>query len=388
MPHLERALEALAAAARERLERHPQGHRVAGSKNRLDLRLTIPLGPLSGDVVEQAQKALERELGALLDHHLAFQPGRVFCLRCGDAECEHSKSEDSRRVFAGYGPSGLPRFEDFGQWLLERHSPHIDRLYQRPPRLATDIVSEEDLHGQLLPAFKDRKTDYRIHGQVVAGWFQVPRKDGLLAMLALTFQVLSSAGRSSGRRKGRRLLGLNVLGCGPEGESLGSLYDRLDALPWKPAVLWAQEALESLERSQGRRMGAQVFTERIEGILSGISRRLHQGRRARDRRTEHAQKRHTSGERPTHMALGDLSRAKDENWLFDARKKTLVVLGSRGRAHVWSLEGKLVTSIRYTSDSIERKKKQEIWRQANGDEIMQLRKKLGTGDVRDEHKDA
>jgi hypothetical protein len=375
-----RALEELAGVARGRLERHPQGHRIAGSKTRLELQLTVPLGPLDDDLVERAEKALEQELATLLDHHLAFRPGRVFCLRCGSADCEHAASDDPRHVFAGYGPSGLPRFEDFGQWLLERSNPHIDRLYQDPPRLVTDQLSGKALHANLLPAFRDKKTDYRLHGQVTAGWFRVPRRDRTPAVIALTFQVLSSAGR----RRGRRLLGLNLLGRGPEGESLGDLYDRLDHLPWRPAAEWAQEALESVERGQARKGStAQWVEERIEGILGGIARRLHQGRRARDRRTGHAQKRHESGKRPTNMALVDLSRAKDDSVLYDERRQTLVVLGSRGRAHVWSPEGKLVTSIRYSPESIEKKKRQEIWRQAKPEEVVLLRKNLGLGESAD-----
>ena len=67
------------------------------------------------------------------------------------------------------------------------------------------------------------------------------------------------------------------------------------------------------------------------------------------------------------MALRDLARAGDDNVLFDLRRETLIVLGDKGRAHVWSAAGKLVTSIRYSPDSIGKKKKLEIWRQAIGE---------------------
>ena len=242
----------------------------------------------------------------------------------------------------------------------------------------TDFATGKELHSELLPAFRDRKTGFRLEGQVTAGWFRVPMRDRRPAMIALTFQALSSAPKAK-KGKGRyRRLGLNVLGQGPEGEALGDLYDRLDDLPWKPAQQWGQEALDTLDRAQGPGAGTwQEVSQRIEGILNGMARRLQQARRSRDRRTEHAQDRHKTGERPTRMALKDLAAAREESFLFDRRRKTVVVLGQRGRAHVWSPEGKLVTSVRYSGDSIERKKKLEIWRPASPEEIVTLRKVVG-----------
>ena len=203
--------------------------------------------------------------------------------------------------------------------------------------------------------------------------------------MALTFQVLSTAhkgrrgrrgrGRSGRGRSGKRRLGLNILGTGPAGEPLAELYDRLGSIPWAGAVRWSQEALDSIERSQGKKSATpERLSGRIEGILRGIARRLEHHRRSQDRRTGHAQKRHKEGDRPTHMALRDLHRAGDDNVLLDLRRETLIVLGDKSRAHVWTAAGKLVTSIRYSPDSIEKKKNLEIWRQSKASEIAALRK--------------
>lgn len=375
---LRRALEELAAAARERLDRKAIGWNRDGTNPRLPLRLLVPLGAVDDELVGQVRAALEREIDSFLDHQAVFLPGRVFCLRCSQPDCEHSRPTDARQVFAGFGPSGMPRFLDFGQWLLERKHPQVDLLYTEPPRLVTDFATGKELHSELLPAFRDRKTGFRIEGQVTAGWFRVPRRDRRPAALALTFQVLSSAPKAQ-KGKGRyRRLGLNMLGQGPEGEALGDLYERLDELPWKAAQQWGQEALDTLDRAQGPQAGSwKDVSQRIDGILNGMARRLQQARRSRDRRTEHAQDRHKTGDRPTSFALKDLAIAREESFLFDRRRKTVVVLGQRGRAHIWNLDGKLVTSIRYSTDSIERKKKLEIWRPARVEEIAGLRKVVG-----------
>ena len=114
-------------------------------------------------------------------------------------------------------------------------------------------------------------------------------------------------------------------------------------------------------------------------MLTSIARRLEQERRSRARRTSHAEQRHAGGDRPTRMAIEDLARAGDGAILVDERRRTTIVLGRRGRAHVWNAAGKLVTSIRYSPESIERKRKQGIWRPARGEEILGLRKITGAG---------
>ncbi len=381
---LRQAIEALTRAAGDRIAKHPLGH-LARRDGRLELTLEVPVSAAGGvpaEAVDQARGGLEREIERLLAHRAAFQPGRILCVRCSSADCEHAAPESSRQVFAGYGPTGIPQFQDFGQWLLESKHPDIDWLYQRPPRLVTAVVSGAELTGELLGAFRERRLDYRVHGQVVAGWFPVLDRHGTPDVLALSFQVLSSArqGRRGRGRKGRRggrprrRLGLNVLGIGPAGEPLTDLYDRLDQKPWAGAVRWSQQALDSIERSQGRKSATpERLSGRIEGVLNGIARRLEHHRRSRDRRTGHAQKRHREGDRPTDMALRDLARAGTLGVFFDVRRKTLIVLGDKGRAHVWNAAGKLVTSIRYSPDSIEKKKNLQIWRPATAEEIASLR---------------
>lgn len=327
--------------------------------------------------MESLERQLETEIASHLAHNAILKPGHVYCLRCTSTDCEHAVASDERQVFAGYGPSGMPRFLDFGQWLLERQSPNLDHLYQKPPRLATDVISGHDLHAQLLPAFRDLKTHFRMHGQVTAGWYRLPRADGRLGSVALTFQVLSSI-KGASRQKGRRRLGLNLLLKGFDGESIETLYDRLDELPWAPAVQWSQEALESIERSQGKKGATpQAIERRIEGVLQGIARRLQHDRRAREKRTQHAEQRHQEGDRPTRLAHRDLAAAKDDRIFFDNRTQALVVLGPRGRAHVWSPTGKLVTSLRASPDAVQRKQKLKIWRPAATDEIVALRKVSG-----------
>ena len=138
---------------------------------------------------------------------------------------------------------------------------------------------------------------------------------------------------------------------------------------------WAAKALASVEKSQGSKASkGKNVEQRLHGILGGIARRLAQKHRGRERRTGHAEKRHQSGQRPTRMAMRDLDQAQDHDILVDPRKDTLIVLGERGRTHVFNRAGKLVTSIRYQPDAIDRKRKAEIWCPAGPGDISHLRR--------------
>ncbi len=305
-----------------------------------ELEITLRV-PLSGnaeqlrEVTAEGQRALAGEIEALLLHRAAFRPGRVLDLNDGGSDSDSSIPADPRQVFSSYGPTGKPIWVDFGQYLLERQDPRVDLLYRRPPALVTQVVSGRELSALLLPAFAEHPTSYRIHGQVVAGWFLVPQaKDGK-RLLALTLQVVSCAGR-----RGRRRLGLNILGASPGGQPWEDLWDGERRPPWSAAAQWGQSVLTSVERSQGRKsVSPALLSQRIEGLLGGIGRRLEQVHRARKRRTDHAQHRHREGDRPTRMALQDLARAGVGDVFHDTRQETLIVLGERGRAHVFTANG-------------------------------------------------
>lgn len=380
---IEQALQLLAEEVRDRLDRHPQGHLLQGRSRILDLLLPLPTAARNGKLADLGQdlsNAIQSGLQSLLQQSAVQQPGRVYCLRCQSAHCEHAAPTDSRQVFTGYGPTGLPRFTDFGQWRLALRDPRVDQLYQEAPAGAsplTALSSESELVRDLLPAFYQRPNDplgYRLHGQVSAGWYRGRDPKGIFHPFAVSFQIVSSRHGSRGRR-----FGLNVVGVGPGGEPLEALADRMGTggIPWSLPVRWVQQILATLDPSPHRRqLPPEQLEGRLEGLLDGLARRLDKGFRGQERRTVHAQQRHDAGDRPTRMALADLSQAHPEKLLFDVRRKTLIVLGERGRAHVFNLEGKLVTSIRYTPASIERRRQDDFWRPATADEVATVQSRL------------
>ena len=373
---MQHVLKLLTDEVRERIDKHPLGHLLAGRGEPLDLHLTVPTALREGKLDQAAREAEEPVQAAvqtLLEHSSVFQPGRVFCLRCHSSRCEHATPTDPRHVFIGYAGTGVPRFRDFGQWLLERRDPRVDLLYREPPQLVAAVSLEHELAGDLLPA--DRNGGYRIHGQVAVGWYRSPDPDGPAGYrrpLAVSFQVISS--RPGGQR---RRFGLNVIGSGPGGVPLEHLWDRLGEIPWNDPVRWTQSVLTGIEHQLAKapRTPGGAVDQRIDGLVNALARRLEKGARGKERRTQHAERRHREGDRPTRMALADLARATPESLFFDTRRETLIVLGDRGRTHVFNRDGKLVTSVRYDPAAILKRRHHGIWRPAAAGEVTALREK-------------
>ncbi len=390
---LREALRLLAEEVERRIASHPGGYLVAGRSASVTVSLRLPSDLREGRLepaLKAADLALDEALDDLVRERSVFRPGRAFCLRCSTPDCSHAVALDPRQVFAGYGPTGLPRFLDFGQLLLERRDPRVETLFRDTPGLVALTLGEADLCAALAAPFQKREDGFRLLGQVTAGWYRVRAATGVEAPFAVGFQILSVRAK-----KGRRSLALNVLGSAPGGGPLEALYDRLgNNIPWLDAVRWAQTALASVERSldaqhsSSGKKGAKtalphngrpaqpraldLAPSRLQGILDGLAHRLEKDRRARDRRTTHAEIRRTEGDRPTGMALADLARAAAHEVLVDVQRDTHVVLGERGRAHVFNREGRHVTSIRYTQGALDKRRERGFWRPAKPEEIAAL----------------
>lgn len=373
------AWDVLRRMVRDLLARKPGGHLIEAQLDEIDLKISLCLRGSGADpraFSERLVAAVDQILDDLVQHAASFRPGRAFCHRCASAACEHAEPPSGRHVFVGYSPTGNPRWEDFAQVCLEHRHPEVDRLYDDPPAFLTALLTGTELCSGLLPAFKS--TGYDLLGQLAAGFIPVPaRVDEGRGVIALTFQVAASRGTS-----GRLRYGLNILGRGPGGDELALLWERQDDLPWRRAVGWAQAALATLEpaaQAQTKRPGPGPgrpveLERRIAGILGGMARRLEKDVRSRGRRTQHAQQRHDSGDRPTRMAWDDARQAVGNEVLVDERNETLVILGGKGRAHFFTREGKLVSSVKYARESIERKRKLGIWRPATAEESMVVRR--------------
>lgn len=375
------AWNALQALVRAILARKPGGHLVDGRVPDIILSLPLVVDGRRSDPAHfaaEVEAAIEAQIDDAIEEAAAFQPGHAFCHRCEAAICEHSRPPSSRHVFLGYTPTGAPRWMEFAQYALETRHPQFDRLWDASPAFITVALDRADVHGALLGAA--RHSDRVVLGQLLAGFFTLPaRPSEGRGVLALTFQAVASK-----RAGGRRRLGLNLLGTAPGGEDLKVLWERQDDLPWRRAVRWAQSSLSSASR-EARAGDDATLERRAAAILQGLARRLEQDVRGRGRRTAHAGQRHEDGTRPTRKAIDDIRAAAPEAFLRDDRTGAFVVLGDRGRTHFLTAEGRLVSSVRYSREAIDRKREHGLWRPLGRAEVETARAAaLNAGRVGDE----
>lgn len=387
------AWQAIERLARDILRGRPGAHLLEGRLPVLDLRVPLALQGRPGDAEAFAAalaEDIERQIDDAIEEQAAFQPGHAWCHRCEAAACEHSRPPSSRHVFLGYAPAGGPRWMEFAQYAMEARLPGFERLYAEPPAFLTVQMDRGDLYGPLLPAFRSAGRD--LLGQVVAGFFPVPaRRDEGRGVVALTFQAAARI-----TPEGRRRIGLNILGTSPAGGDLSLLWERQDELPWRRAIRWAQAALTTAARDarapRGRGapegplndhapehrgfLNDPALERRVMAILQGLARRLEQDRRGSGRRTAHAGERHAGGDRPTRKAVDDVRGARSDAFLRDERSGALVVLGDRGRTHFFTPQGRLMSSVRYSREAIDRKRKSGVWNALADSEARSAREAL------------
>ncbi len=157
---------------------------------------------------------------------------------------------------------------------------------------------------------------------------------------------------------------LNLLGLVPGERGIWEFLDLLHYGRIKDLLAEARRKIRFLNagavHTRGKRGLKGLKETDSERLLKGLARRLERmGRQAR-RRTSHAEIRR-GDQRPTHKALEDAASAPPERFLWDARRKTVVVLGPRHRAHVFSPEGKHITSLILDGEAMESRIRRNRW---------------------------
>jgi len=342
----------------------------------LEIKVTVHPGPVwraeAELPVEQQIRAAVRETVARAE---AYQYGRLYCYRCESSHCSHSVPPKPSCVFAGYAPTGLPRWEELPQVLLELRHPDVERLYSpRGRHFLTVFLDPEYLKHRQLDVFGRQSKTYDILGQIVFGFLDLvppgttPTKT---ERVAITLQAVESR-----RLDGSPRLDVNVLARFADGSLV------LDSLSDGPAVnrrifgaiLEARQRIAALapKSSNPRKSLPHDTCLRAQEILQRAARTLeHLGRQAA-RRTSHAEDRPRE-RRPTSKALQDALAASEEKVLSDVYRQTIVVLGPRNRVHVFSHQGRHVTSLVLDAESVQNRLKRQRWQPMEPEEVRRFR---------------
>ena len=108
-------------------------------------------------------------------------------------------------------------------------------------------------------------------------------------------------------------------------------------------------------------------------LLQDLAKQLQGRTRSAGRRTQHGLERSEQGQRPTSRAYPDASEASDNAIMWDIDQSTVVVVGQKGRVHVFTPDGRHVTSVVMQRAAIDRRRQQGRWRQAEPEERGEFR---------------
>jgi hypothetical protein len=338
-----------------------EGVDVLAMPRYLDLNLRVPLDE-GNDVRHAAGTAVEQILQRVREvreHEKALRPGAVYSYFAGSSHAEGCRPTEPRQVFDGYSSTGKPVFADFVTMAIERKDPDIDRLLAGDDIVLTRVTMGRVLRTQQLAEFGGNSPVFKILGQVDAGLFKVLSSAG---KCAFSFQLLRGS-----TLEGRVRLRLHPVGAVDPMELadpavtqiLSRFQRRLDT-----------EAL----RLQGQAQQGEVDEESfVLPLLNDLARQLQGRARSAGRRTQHGLERSEAGQRPTSRAYPDAGEAPDASILWDLDQNTIVVLGPKGRVHVFTPAGKHVTSVVMQGAAIERRRHMGRWRLAEPEERGEFR---------------
>lgn len=372
--------EAVAATAHEALAAL-RGAAAPTAPLRLELALTLHPGErwraeAEPSLAEQVRRAV-REAAARRE---ALRPGRVWCYRCESTGCEHARPPAPDRVFGGYGATGLPQWPSLAEVLLARRHPQVGTLFGAAGGgLAAAFVPGADLCGRQLEVFGRGSKTYAVLCQAVFGLLalRVPGRDGAEAdRVAFTLQAVETR-----TARGAPRLDLNVIALLSDGSPAVEALEGPAGLRVLNTVSVARRLLRHAAHApDGHRRPdrAPDLEARAAAVLRGAVRALERLGRQCARRTRHAETRGHE-RRPVASAREDALAAPAEAILRDERRGTVVVLGPHHRVHVFSPEGRHITSLVLEAAAVRRRRRLERWEPLEAGALRDFREGLARG---------
>lgn len=303
-----------------------------------------------------------------LSEHEAFRHRHVYCYACSTGNCEHSRPREPGHVFAGYEPTGQPRWQELFRFFLDIGDARTDRLFANRPQVLARVIGRRRLTAQQLVSFGRNSYHYRVVGQVVAGYMHV---DALRA--ALTVQLVETADRAMHMQLIMPDALREALANAPEDKR--SAFHRMHE-----ALREARQDITSLGRlwqqAKGRDAKAKLRDKAFR-TLRHLAHSLERKGRQHHRRTVHAEVR-ARQKRPVHKAYDDLTAAGSDSLYRDQLRSSIIVSGKGGRVHVFSEQGKLVTSLLLSNEELEKRRRRGRYVALEPSEAMQFKQQACT----------
>lgn len=361
---LEVALTALGSAYID-LKRRAGGSRLetAGSNDAVELTLEVPLRRGAAHAAAEAlltrlRDDLEKRV---LDAGLVV-PGRIWNFATESFDSDWSRPEDPRHVLVGYGLEGRPRWADLVTLAIERKHEAVEQLLAGREGAVSFVERGDAVTEGVQPAFDPASIPFRIVGQLVSGLFESAEAG---RRVALTIQVLANKTENNGER----------LFCHPI--CAIDMADLPDPSIRKILKNFESRLNELAKQLDGKRAAGETVDvqDEVLPLLRDLARRLSQDAKTRSRKTEHARDRGDEG-RPTTLAFPEARSARDHHLYMDNEEQTVVVVGKKGRIHVFSPDGRHVTSVVMPPVNVRQRVKAGRWRLAEPAERGTFREAL------------
>ncbi len=330
--------------------------------------MTLPLDVATGGRPgPPAARALIDAIGARIDEALkaagGWRQGFVYCFQCREPGCRHASPPDPAATFAGYNATGRPDWVDFTELCIARQDSRVERVFADPPQVIAIVQSGDELSDAVLPDMGGAGSVLAVLGQVVAGLLPAEyAPGGGHDRLAMTVQIVEMPAARRGARLRINLVGTtwDAIAAVLETDGVRSPAEGLRA-----SLAAARDRLRAQSRHVTRRerKGEQTDLQAlVRPVLLDLQRDIERVFRGHRWRTRHAEERHRGGNRPTDTAVREARNAPTNRLLNDPDRKTIVVLGRKGRAHVFSADGRHVTSLQLGPSEADRKIARGRWR--------------------------
>lgn len=354
-------------------------------------------------------------------------PGRAWNFQSESFEDDICRPSDPRQVLVGYGQEGRPRFADLVTLAIERKHESVEQLLAGKEGAVAFIESGKIVTLGLIPTFDPSQAPYVLVGQAMIGLFESSEEGKRVALTIqvlahkkgedgkLRFHLhivcasdlvdlpdpsihrILKAFQRQLNELANRYAGLQAQGAAAPSPAAGAeaassepaaaetgteavnteataSADAATPAATEPAATGAaaaEPAAAEANAEQGTAPAAPAAPtapadpeEMVLGALRDLVRKLSHDARNRDRKTDHARERSAESQRPTQFAFDEARSARDHHLYIDTEEKTVVVIGKKGRVHVFSMDGRHVTSVIIPPPQVRTRVSQGRWRKA------------------------
>jgi len=311
-----------------------------------------------------------------------WKSGSVCCMQCGGSDCVHATPPSPTDVFAGYLATGKPNWVDFAHLCIDRHVEGFETLFVQRPGVVGVSIPGSDIESELLDSFRDAayRVVWAVNVGLVPADFEPVRSGQDRISLSLLAVLLVRGGRPAVRLNA---VGLDTDALDHAAGNQGSRGPAERVRRILAATAGRLEAISSGLRHEARVTGPEDVNRLVDRLAGGVGPVMNRLRsdlvavfQGVDDRTRHGEQRARSGSRPTSAAFGDAESAPDESLLMDMVERTVIVAGPRGRCHVFTTDGRLVTSITLNDGDFQARIVHGRWRPLKESDISQFRQAI------------